>query len=147
MCDDDATTTKRWAPFSPPDEFDVVDAALPVSLVLATIWARGRAPGGRVEGVVGTLLIVELGSLGFLGKHDGCAVGRDNSAKKYDTPPNKVCLQTKSGSGNTMVMSELTGGVDGMGLLVFLTSHTYARYTNPDQQGDSNTLREDRKSA
>ena len=94
MCDDDATMTKRWAPFSPPDEFDVVDAALPVSLVLATIWARGRAPGGRVEGVVGTLLIVELGSLVFLGKHDGCAVGRDNSAKKYGTPPNKVCLQT-----------------------------------------------------
>ena len=62
MCNDDATTTKRWAPFSPPDEFDVVDAALPISWVLATIWARGRAPGGRVEGVVGTLLIVELGS-------------------------------------------------------------------------------------
>ena len=128
MCDDDATTTKRWAPFSPPDEFDVVDAALPVSLVLATIWARGRAPGGRVEGVVGTLLIVELGSPGFLGKHDGCAVGRDNSAKKYGTPPNKVCLQTKSGSGNTMVMSELTGGVDGLGLLVFLMCSTYGRY-------------------
>ena len=71
MCDDDATTTKRWAPFSPPDEFDVVDATLSVSLVLATIWARGRAPGGRVEGVVGTLLIVELGSPGFSGKHDG----------------------------------------------------------------------------
>ena len=115
MCDVDATTTKRWAPFSPLDELDVVDAALPVSWVLATIWARGRAPGGRVEGVVGTLLIVELGSLGFLGKHDGCAVGRDNSAKKYGTPPNKVSLQTKSGSGNTMVMSELTGGSMGWG--------------------------------
>ena len=139
MCDDDATTTKQWAPFSPPDEFDVVAAALPVSWVLATRWARarGRAPGGRVEGVVGTLLIVELGSLVFLGKHDGCSVGRDNSAKKYGTPPNKVCLQTKSGSGNTMVGSELTEGVDGMGLLVFLTSRTYACYTNPDQQGDT----------
>ncbi len=95
MCHNDATMTKRWAPFSPPDEFDVVDAALPVSWVLATIWARGWAPGGRVEGVVVTLLIVELRSLGFLGKHDGCAVGRDNSTKKYGTPPNKVCLQTK----------------------------------------------------
>ena len=136
MCDDDATTTKRWAPFSPPDKIDVADATLSVSWVLATIWARGRAPGGRVEGVVGTLLIVELGSPVFLGKHDGCAVGRDNSAKKYGTPPNKVCLQTKSGSGNTMVVSELTGGVDGAGLLVFLTSETYARYTDPDQQGD-----------
>ncbi len=136
MCDDDATTTKRWAPFSPPDEFDVVDAALPISWVLATIWARGGAPGGRVEGVVGTLLIVELGSPGFWGKHDGCVVGCDNSAKKYGTPPNKVCLQTKSGSGNTMVMSELTGGVDGLGLLVFLMCSTYGHYIDPDQQGD-----------
>ena len=81
MCNDDATTTKRWAPFSPPDEIDVVDAALPVSWVLVTIWARGRAPRGRVEGVVGTLLIVELGSLGFLGKHDGCAVGCDGGVR------------------------------------------------------------------
>ena len=128
MCDDDATRTKQWAPFSPPDEFDVVDAALPVSWVLAMICARGRAPGGRVEGVVGTLLIVELGSLGFLGKHNGCAVGRDNSAKKYGTPPNKVCLQTKSGAGNTMAMSELTGGVNGLGLLVFLMCSTYGQY-------------------
>ncbi len=137
MCDDGATTTKGWAPFSPPDEFDVVDATLSVSWVLATIWARGRAPGGRVEGVVGTLLIVELGSPVFLGKHDGCAVRRDNSTKKYGTPPNKVCLQTKSGSGNTMVMSELTGGVDGLGILVFLMCSTYGRYIGPDQQGDS----------
>ena len=136
MCDDDASMTKRWAPPGPPDAFDVADATLSVSWVLATIWARGWAPEGRDEGVVRTLLIVELGSPSFLGKHDGCAVGRDNSAKKYGTPPNKVCLQTKSGSGNTMVMSELTGGVDGMGLLVFLTSKTYALYTDPDQQGD-----------
>ena len=136
MCNDDATTTKRWAPFSLPDEIDVSDATVTVSLVLATIWARGWAPGGRVVGVVGTLLIVELGSPGFFGKHDGCAAGRNNSAKKYGTPPNKVCLQTKSGSGNTIMGSELTGGVDLMGLLVFLTSRTYARYTDPDQQGD-----------
>ena len=88
MCGDEATTTKRWAPFSPPDEFDVVDAALPVSWVLATIWARGRAPGGIVEGVVGTLLIVKLGSPVFFGKHNGCAVGRNNSTKNYGTPPN-----------------------------------------------------------
>jgi len=71
---------------------------------------RGGAPEGRVEGVVGTLLIVELGSPGFFGKHDGCAVGRNNSAKIYGTPTDKVSLQTKSGAGNTMVMSELTGG-------------------------------------
>jgi len=59
---------------------------------------------GRVEGVVETLLIVELGSPVFFGKHDGCAVGRNNSAKNYGTPTNKVSLQTKSGAGNTMVM-------------------------------------------
>ena len=110
MCDDDATTTKRWAPFSPPDNFDVANATCPVSWVLATRGGSGGAPGGRVEGVVGTLLIVELGSPVFFGKHDGCAVGRNNSAKNYGTPTNKVSLQTKSGAGNTMVMSELTGG-------------------------------------
>ena len=69
-----------------------------------------REGEGRVEGVVGTLLIVELGSPGFFGKHNaGCAVGRTNSAKKYCTPTNKVSLQSKLGAGNTMVMSELTG--------------------------------------
>ena len=36
-----------------------------------------------------------------------------------------------------MVMSELTGGVDGLGLLVFLMCSTYGRYIDPDQQGDT----------
>ncbi len=94
----------------PPDEFDVADATCPVSWVFTMRGGRRGWPGGRVEGVVGALLIVELGSLGFFGKHDGCAVGRNNSAKNYGTPTNKVSLQTKSGAGNTMVMSELTGG-------------------------------------
>jgi len=88
---------------------------------------------------MGTLLIVELGSPGFFGKHDGCAVGRNNSAKHYGTPTNKVSLQTKSGAGNTMVTSELTGGVDMMGLLVFSICYTYGRYIEPDQQGDCPT--------
>ncbi len=36
-----------------------------------------------------------------------------------------------------MVMSELTGGgVDGLGLLVFLMCSTYGRNIDPDQQGD-----------
>jgi len=83
--------------------------------VLATRGVRGGAPGGRVEGVVGTLLIVELGSPFFFGKHGGCAVGCNNSVKNYVTPTNKVYLQTKLGAGNTMVMSELTRGVDMMG--------------------------------
>jgi hypothetical protein len=38
-----------------------------------------------------------------------------------------------------MVMSELTGGVDGAGLLVFLGCSMKGRYIDPDQQGDSNT--------
>ncbi len=99
MCNDDATTTKRWAPFSPPGEFDIVDAALSASWVLATIWARGRAPGGKAEGVVVTLLIVELGSLGFLGKHDGCAVGRNNSAKNMVHPPTKYVYRLNESRG------------------------------------------------
>ena len=66
MRDDDTTTTKRWALFSPPDDFDVADATCPVSWVLATRGGRGGAPGGRVEGVVETLLTVELGSPFFL---------------------------------------------------------------------------------
>jgi len=36
-----------------------------------------------------------------------------------------------------MVMSELTGGVDGAGLLVFLGCSMKGRYIDPDQQGDS----------
>ncbi len=45
MCDDDAMTTKRWAPFSPPDDFGVADATCPVSWVLVTGGDRGG--GGR----------------------------------------------------------------------------------------------------
>jgi hypothetical protein len=36
-----------------------------------------------------------------------------------------------------MVMSELTGGVDMMGLLVFQIDESYGRYIDPDQQGDN----------
>ena len=122
MCNNDATKTKQWPPFCPPEEFDIADAIVAVSWLLATKGGRGGLPGGRLEGEVGTLIIVELGSLVFFRKHDGGAVGRHNSAKNYGTPTNKVSLQTKLGAGNTMVMSELTRGVDTMGLLVFLMS-------------------------
>ena len=137
MCDDNAMTTKRWAPFSPPDDFDIAYTTCPVSWALATRGGRGGVPGGRVEGAVGTLPIVELGSPGFFGKHDGCAVGRNNSAKNYGSmPTNKVYIQTKAGVGNTMVMSELTGGIDMMGLIVFLIIKTYGHYIDPDQRED-----------
>ena len=86
MCDDDASMTKRWAPPGPPDAFDVADATCLVSWLVATRGAMGGASGGRIEGVVGTLLIVELGSLGFFGKHDVCACTCNNSAKKHGTP-------------------------------------------------------------
>ena len=147
MCDDDASMTKRWAPPGPPDAFDVADATCVVSWVLAMRGGRGGWPGGRIEGVVRTLLIVELGSLGFFGKHNGGAVGRNYSVKNYGTPPNKVSLQTKLGAGNTMVMSELTGGVDMMGLLVFQIDESYGRYIDPDQQGDCRAGRKNKKSA
>ena len=52
MCAENATTTKRWAPFGPPDEFDVADATLPVSYVLAMRGARG----GHREGELGEYL-------------------------------------------------------------------------------------------
>ena len=86
MCDDDASMTKRWAPPGPPDAFDVADATCVVSWVLAMRGGRGGWPGGRIEGVVRTLLIVELGSLVFFGKHDVRACTRNNSAKKHGTP-------------------------------------------------------------
>ena len=58
MCADDATTMKRWAPIGPPDAFDVADATCLVSWLVATRGAMGGASGGRIEGVVRTLLIV-----------------------------------------------------------------------------------------
>ena len=61
ICAENATATKRWAPFGPPDELDVTNATSPVSYVLATRGARGGASGWRVGGVFGTLLMVELG--------------------------------------------------------------------------------------
>jgi len=81
MCAENATTTKQWAPFGPPDEFDIADTTLPVSYVLATRGARGGASGGRVGGVFGTLLMVELGSPVFF--HNACM--HNNSSTKYGT--------------------------------------------------------------
>ncbi len=46
------------------------------------------------------------------------------------------CNQTNSGAGNTMVASELTGGVNIGDLLVFLGCWRLGPYADPDQQGD-----------
>ncbi len=47
---------------------------------------QGGAPGGRVEGVLRTLLMVELGSPVFFQRGDVRACTHDNSSKKYGTP-------------------------------------------------------------
>jgi len=44
MCDDNEMTTKRWAPFSPPDDFDVADA---VSRLMGVGYEGGQGGGGR----------------------------------------------------------------------------------------------------
>ena len=45
-CKNEATSTKRWAPLSPPDEFDVADAKWTPALVLVSGGARGGRGGG-----------------------------------------------------------------------------------------------------
>jgi len=99
MCDDDATMTKRWAPFSPPDDFGVADAMCPVSWVLATRGDRGGAPGGRVEGVVGTLLIVELGSPGFMENTMVVLSDAITQKKIMVRPPTKYLYRLNRGRG------------------------------------------------
>ncbi len=43
MRDDDTTTTKRWALFSLPDDFDVADATVALSYIFSL---RGNGAGG-----------------------------------------------------------------------------------------------------
>ncbi len=64
MRDDDATRTKRWALFSPPDDFDVADATVALSWVLSVRGARGGWPGGRGGGEKVSITLVTIGSLG-----------------------------------------------------------------------------------
>jgi hypothetical protein len=65
MCNNDDATMERWAPFSPPDEFDVANAKWMPACVLASRGGRGGAPGGRNGGVKMRTLIVQLGSQVF----------------------------------------------------------------------------------
>jgi hypothetical protein len=41
----DTTPTKRWAPLSPPDKFDIADAKWTPAYVLASRGARGGGAG------------------------------------------------------------------------------------------------------
>ena len=70
MCDDDASTMKRWALLGPLDEFDVADA----TGALPTIFPK-RAGGGWVgRGGCGRVILRQprgvIGSLGFFRRHD-----------------------------------------------------------------------------
>jgi hypothetical protein len=49
-CKNDATSTKRWAPLSLPDEFDVANAKWTLALVLGSGGARGRQGGKGGKG-------------------------------------------------------------------------------------------------
>jgi hypothetical protein len=62
---DDDAMTKRWAPFSPPDVFDVADGEWMPACVLALRGGRGGAPGGQDGDVFLRTLIVQLGSRSF----------------------------------------------------------------------------------
>ena len=86
MCAENTTMTKRWVPFGLLDEFDVANTTSLVTWVLAMRGGRGGASGGRVGGVLRTLLMVELGSPGFFRRRDVRACTHDNSSKKYGTP-------------------------------------------------------------
>ncbi len=65
MCDDNDATTERWAPFSPPDEFDDADAEWMPASVLASKGGRGGRGGGQDSDVFLCTLIVQLGSRSF----------------------------------------------------------------------------------
>jgi hypothetical protein len=68
---------------------------------------------------MGTIVVVQLGSRCSSQTHDGDVLMVCFSVKKYGTHVIKICCNTNLGAGNTMVASELTGGVTLGVLLVF----------------------------
>ncbi len=119
MCVDNATMMKRWAPFGPPDKFDASDSTASAAWVLASMGGKGVRRGERREGDTRTILVVQLGSRCSSQTHDGDVLMACCSVKKYGTHIIKICCNTNLGAGNTMVASELMGGVTLGVLLVF----------------------------
>ncbi len=110
MCVDDATMMKRWAPFGPPDKFNASDGTASAAWVLASVGGKGVRRGECQEGDTGTLLVVQLGSRCSSQTHDGDVLMACCLVKKCGTRIIKICCNTNLGTGNTMVVSELTGG-------------------------------------
>jgi hypothetical protein len=81
----------------------------------------GGALGGRIEGVVGTLLIVKLGSLVFFSENTMCVLAHVITRQKSIMvhPPCKYFYRLIRGRGTRWGVSDLTWGVVMMGLLVF----------------------------
>ncbi len=65
MCDNKDATAERWAPFSPPGEFDNADAKWTPACVLASRGGRGGRGEGQGGDVFLHTLIVQLGSQSF----------------------------------------------------------------------------------
>jgi hypothetical protein len=68
---------------------------------------------------MGTLLIIQLWSRCSTQPHDGDVLMACSSAKYYGTHISEICCNTNLGAGNTMVASELMGGVTMVVLLLF----------------------------
>ncbi len=118
-CENDAMLMKRWAPLSPADEFIAGDGTASATWVLASRGGGGGRRGDCQEGDLRTLLIVQLWSRCSPQTHDGDVLMACCSVKKYGMHVIKICCNTILGAGNTMVASELTGGVTLGVLLVF----------------------------
>jgi hypothetical protein len=78
-CDDNDATMERWAPLSPPDEFDDADAEWMPACVLASRGGRGGRGGERDGDVLLRTLIVQLGSWSFFRRHDVGGSTHNNS--------------------------------------------------------------------
>ncbi len=79
-CDDNDATMERWAPFSPPDEFDDANAESMPACVWPPRGYRGGRGGGQDGDVFLRTLIVQLGSRSFFWRHD---VGGSTHNKSY----------------------------------------------------------------